>query len=127
MRAGPPAPLDRVDCERFRLRRFVEALRQTGQLEAHPGPGELAEVAPALEGNARAVLFESVGREAASLVGNVMGSRARLALAFGVSAEELLPEVLRRLRLPPEVVEVPRERAPAQQVVLRGEDADLTK
>src|SRR5260221_9946489 len=113
-----------IDLERFRLRRFVEELRQPGGLEVRSGPAELAEVAPALEGNAKAVLFERVGREGAQLAGNVMGSRARLARAFGVAPDKLLPEVLRRLRSAPQVVEVPREAAPAQQVVL--DQPDLT-
>src|SRR5229473_2188869 len=115
-----------IDLERFRLRRFVEELRQTGELEVRTGTAELAEVAAALEGNARAVLFERVGKEGAQLVGNVMGSRARLARAFGVAPDKLLPEVLRRLRTTPQVVEVPREAAPAQEVVLAGDKADLT-
>jgi len=115
-----------IDFERFRLRRFVEELQQVGELEARSAPAELAEVAVALEGNARAVLFERVGKEGAQLVGNVMGSRARLARAFGVAPDKLLPEVLRRLRTTPQVVEVPREAAPAQEVVLAGDKADLT-
>ena len=126
MKAGPLGPLERVDCEQFRLRRFVEALEPAGELDVRPGPNDLVDVAPALEGSARAVLFERLGPEGASLVGNVMGSRARLARAFDVPAEKLLAEVLRRLRLPPEIVEVPRERAPAQEVVITGGDADLT-
>jgi len=72
------------------------------------------------------VLFESVGKEGAQLAGNVMGGRARLALAFGVAPDKLLAEVLRRLRASAQVVEVPREVAPAQQVVLTGDQADLT-
>ncbi len=115
-----------IDLERFRLRRFVEELRQTGELEVHAGTAELAEVALALEGNARAVLFERVGKEGAQLVGNVMGGRARLARAFGATPDKLLVEVLRRLRATPQVVEVPREAAPAQEVVLTGDKADLT-
>src|SRR5712692_8616943 len=115
-----------IDFERFRLRRFVEELRQVGELEARSAPAELAEVAVALEGNARAVLFERVGKEGAQLVGNVMGSRARLARAFGATPDNLLAEVLRRLRATPQVVEVPREAAPAQEVVLAGDKADLT-
>ena len=118
-----------VDFEQFRLRRFVEELRQAGELEARSGAAELADVARALEGNAKAVLFERVGREGAQLAGNVMGSRARLARAFGVAPDKLLPEVLRRLRSAPQVVahqivEIPREAAPAQQVVL--DEPDLT-
>ena len=113
-----------IDLERFRLRRFVEELRQTGELEVKAGAAELAEVAPALEGNAKAVFFERVGKEGAQLVGNVMGSRSRLARAFGTAPDQLLAEVLRRLSATPQVVEVPREAAPAQEIVL--DKADLT-
>ena len=113
-----------IDLERFRLRRFVDELRQAGELEVRSGPAELADVAQALEGNAKAALFERVGAEGAQLAGNVMGSRARLALAFGVAPDRLLAEVLRRLRSAPQIVEVPREAAPAQQVVV--EQPDLT-
>ena len=115
-----------IDLERFRLRRFVEELRQSGELEVRDGAADLADVAPALESNARAVLFERLGKEGAQLVGNVMGSRARLARAFGAAPGELLAEVLRRLRATPQVVEVPRESAPAQDIVLTGDKADLT-
>src|SRR5260221_1147023 len=115
-----------IDLERFRLRRFVEELLQTGDLEVRAEAVDLAGVAPALEGNAKAVLFERVGKESAPLVGNVMGSRARLARAFGTVPDKLLAEVLRRLRATPQVVEVPREGAPAQEIVLTGDKADLT-
>src|SRR5256885_9744651 len=81
-----------IDLERFRLRRFVEELRQSGELEVRDGAADLADVAPALEGNARAVLFERLGKEGAQLVGNVMGSRARLARAFGAAPDQLLAE-----------------------------------
>ena len=55
-----------------------------------------------------------------------MGRRWRLARAFGVEPDKLLAEVLRRLRGSPQIVEVPREAAPAQQVVLTGDKADFT-
>ncbi len=115
-----------IDLERFRLRRFVEELRQAGELEVRAAATELAGVAEVLEGNARAVFFEGVAAEGAQLAGNVMGSRARLALAFGVAPDKLLPEVLRRLRSSPQIVEVLPEAAPAQQVVIAGDKADLT-
>jgi UbiD family decarboxylase len=126
MKPEKPGPDARVDCERYRLRRFVDALQQSGELRVVPGPVDLAEVAPALEGSDAAVLFRQAGPERAQLVGNVMGSRARIARAFGVAPEALLAEVLRRVKLAPGVVEVPREQAPVQEVVLTGADADLT-
>jgi UbiD family decarboxylase len=114
------------DFEGFRLRAFVEALREAGELDVRDGPVDLVDVAAALEANPKGVLFRKAGPEGWELAGNIMASRARLALAFGTSAAGLLAEVLRRLRLPPEIVEVPREEAPVQQVVLTGEEADLT-
>lgn len=111
----------------FRLRRFVEQLEAAGELEVVTDPVDLADVAAILEGNPRAVLFRSVGAEKAELVGNVAGSRARLAQAFGVPAAKLLPELLSRLQRKPETVELTRANAPVQQVVLLGEGADFTR
>ena len=56
-----------------------------------------------------------------------MGSRTRLARAFGKTPGTLLAEIQRRLKTKPEIVEVSRAEAPCQQVVLTGDDADLTK
>ena len=76
------APSTLADVDRFRLRRFVEALGD--DLETVSGPTDLADVAAVLEGNPKAVLFRAVGPERQELVGNVTGSRARIARAFGV-------------------------------------------
>jgi UbiD family decarboxylase len=113
-----------ADVERFRLRRFVEGLGD--ELETVSAPTDLADVAAILEGNPRAVIFRSVGRERQELVGNVTGSRTRMARAFGVAPAALLPELLARLRNKPEIVEVARADAPAQAIVLTGDAADLT-
>jgi UbiD family decarboxylase len=115
-----------VDVDRFRLRTFLGSLRRAGQLEVRDGPFDLADIAAALEGNLRAVLFQKVGPEGWDLAGNVAASRERLALAFGTSVPELVREVERRLRLAPEIVEISRQEAPVQQVVLTGDEADLT-
>jgi 2,5-furandicarboxylate decarboxylase 1 len=126
--AVPPMPSRprNVDFDHFRLRRFVEDL-ESNELDIRPDAVDLADVAAILEGNARAVLFRRLGPEASELVANVNGSRARLARAFGVTSDRLLSEVLERLRRPPEIVEVSAAEAPAQQVVLRGDAADLTR
>src|SRR3954463_6671455 len=118
------APSRLADVDRFRLRRFVEGLGD--DLEAVSAATDLADVAAILEGNPKAVLFGAVGPERQELVGNVTGSRARIARAFGVKPNELLPELLRRLRNKADVIDVSRAEAPAQQVVLTGDDADLT-
>jgi len=116
-----------ADFDRFRLRRFVESLAEGDELETVSEAVDLADVAAMLEGNPKAALFRAVGPERQELVGNVTGSRTRLARAFGVAPNELLAEVLRRLRNKPDIVEVSRAEAPAQEIVLTGDDADLTR
>jgi UbiD family decarboxylase len=116
-----------IDMDRFRLRVFLDGLAGSDEIDIRDGALDLAEVAAALEGNPRAVWFKKVGAEGAELVGNVAGSRARLARAFGVEPHALLGEVLRRLRNRPEIVEVPRSAAPAQEVVLTGDSVDVTR
>jgi UbiD family decarboxylase len=121
VRAGGAAA---VDFERYRLRAFVDRLGPQ-ELERRAGTTRLGEIARALEANSKAVLFEQAGGH--PLVGNVLASRTRLAQAFGVSPQQLLPEILRRLRLKPELIEVGRGEAPVQQVVATGTDVDLSK
>ena len=113
------------DRDRFRLRNFLEALVAAGECELREEPIDLADVADALESD-KAIWFKSAGPEHAELVGNVVGSRARLALAFGVKPSELMTEVVKRLKNKPELIEVARADAPVQQVVLTGEQVDLT-
>ena len=116
-----------LDYDRFRLRTFLDSLAQLGELETHADAFKLADVGRVLEGNPKAVLFRQVGTERVPLAGNVIGSRARMAHAFGVQPRELLAEVLSRLQNKPEFVEVARDEAPVQQVVSTGAEADLTK
>ena len=125
-KAGAKPRPNTVDFERFRLRRFIESLG-TEELDTHNAVTDLAGLASVMEGNPKAVLFRSAGPEHAELIGNVMGSRARIAAAFGVKPHELIKEVMRRLRNKPEIFEVPRAEAPCQAVVLTGADADVTK
>src|ERR1700722_12848533 len=115
-----------VDTEKFRLKNFVEAL-DPDQLERHDERLSLAAVAAILEGNPRAVLFNNVGPDGQSLVGNALGSRARMARAFGVAPENLLAEIMRRLKRKPEFVELTSAQAPVHEVILTGKDADVTK
>jgi UbiD family decarboxylase len=122
--SGPEAHLD---YDRFRLRTFLDSVAELGELELRSEPVKLAEIAGALEGNPKAVLFERVGPERHCLAGNVIASRSRLAHAFGVAPRDLLAEVRRRLHSKPVIVEVTRAEAPVQQEVMMGAAADLTK
>jgi len=117
-------PTQVADFDRFRLRRFVEGL-SAAECETRNEPADLATIAEVFEGNPKAVLFRAVGPERAELVGNVMGSRRRLAYAFGSEPHALLTEIQRRLRTPPTIVEVASGQAPVQEIVLT-DDADLT-
>ncbi|GIH14735.1 UbiD family decarboxylase [Rugosimonospora africana] len=119
-------PQHNLDLDRFRLRAFIEGLIGTDELQVLDERIDLADVAEVFEGNPKAVLLRQVGPEGAELVGGAAGSRARLARAFGVTPGGLLPDVLRRLRNTPEIVEVSRDEAPVQQTVLTGDDVDVT-
>jgi hypothetical protein len=113
-----------ADTERFRLRRFIERLVQLGECEVHDKPIDLIDVGAVLDGNPKATWFKSVGPEKAELIGNVMGSRKRLALALDTDEAGLLPAITERLAHPHKPVRVSAAEAPVQQVVLRGEEAD---
>jgi UbiD family decarboxylase len=114
------------DLDRFRLRRFIESLAGTDELERQDVPVELADIAKVVDGNPRAVHFLAAGPERQELVGNVMSSRSRIARAFAVSPERLASEIRRRLASTPQIVEVGRTQAPVQELVLVGAAADLT-
>jgi 2,5-furandicarboxylate decarboxylase 1 len=114
------------DLDRFRLRRFVDSLAGTNELERREAPVDLADIAKILDDNPRAVHFLAAGPEPQELVGNVVSSRSRIARAFGVAPERLAAEIARRLAGKPQIVEVNQAEAPVQQVVLAGEAADLT-
>jgi 2,5-furandicarboxylate decarboxylase 1 len=119
--AKPP-----IDLDRFRLRTYLKTLG-ADELESREEPIDLVDVARVLDGSPRAVHFRRVAGEGAELVGNVVGSRSRIAHAFGVAPGELLAEVLRRLRVAQPVVEVQSTEAPVQEVVVTGDDVDLTR
>jgi len=114
------------DLDRFRLRRFIESLAGTGELERREAPVDLADIAAILDGNPCAVHFLAAGPERQELVGNVVSSRSRIARAFGVAPERLVAEIGRRLANKALIMEVSGVQAPAQQEVFTGENADLT-
>lgn len=116
-----------VDFERFRLRTLVEELNGLGEVEVHDEPVALADLSSVIEAADKAVLFRSAGPEKLELVAGVMGSRQRLAVALGVKEKDSLAEYERRLADPQPHFEVPSADAPVHQVVLTGDDIDLSK
>ncbi|MEQ9814616.1 MAG: UbiD family decarboxylase [Azospirillaceae bacterium] len=115
-----------VDVERFSLKTFLARLRTAGELDEHDGPFDLADLGRHLKEQERAVLFRAVGPEKATVVGNLAASRARIAMAFDTTPDGLFAEVMRRLQHQPGTVEIGRDEAPVQEVVLTDE-ADLTR
>ena len=121
----PQTKTQAADFDRFRLRRFVESLDDA--LDTIHGPSDLADVATILEGNPKAVLFHALGPERAELVANVAGGRARHLENFRRLAQPAQHLGEQRIWLDAEREGKPRADAPAQEVVVTEEDADLTK
>ena len=114
------------DLDTFRLRRFVERMIEEDEVEVIEERIDLVDIAARMDGNEKAVLFRNAGPEKAELVGSMTGGRRRIAKAFGVSTDELLSEVNRRLEIPQEVLELESADAPVHQVILADDDVDLT-
>jgi 2,5-furandicarboxylate decarboxylase 1 len=114
------------DLDEFRLRRFVDRMIDEGEVDVVEDPIDLADVAARMDGNEKAVLFRQAGPEKAEIIGSMTGGRTRMAMAFGVGPAELLAEVNRRLAEPQNVIELDSPDAPVHQVILTGDDVDLT-
>tara|TARA_R110000787_G_scaffold98771_2_gene203102 strand:- start:1088 stop:2647 length:1560 start_codon:yes stop_codon:yes gene_type:complete len=127
MAESTTGPNGGIDTEAFRLRRFVESLAETGELETHEAPIDLIDMGRVLDGHPRAVLFRKAGPEGAEVVGNVMGSRSRLAAAFGAAPAQLAREMMRRMATPQPAIEIPSDDAPVHQIILTGDEADFTR
>ena len=121
------ASASKVDLEKFRLRRFVERLIEIGEVEIHEEPVPLARLSAIIESSPKATLFRRAGPENFEIVAAVSGSRRRLAAAFGVDERAIVHEYLRRMSQPQPVIEIPSSEAPVHQVVIRGDEVDLTR
>ncbi len=84
-----PQQIARNDLDRFRLRNFIEEL-DGDELDVRNEPVDLADVAAILHGNPKAVWFRHVNGSSLQLCGNVVGSRTRLARAFGVAPDKII-------------------------------------
>jgi UbiD family decarboxylase len=115
-----------IDTEQFRLRRFVDHLIDQDEVDVHDEAVPLTRMARVLDGNEKAVLFRKAGPEGAEVVGNLLGNRARIGLAFGMDRAAVPEEISRRLRTKQPVVEIPSDQAPVHNVMLTGDQADFT-
>jgi 2,5-furandicarboxylate decarboxylase 1 len=111
------------------LRSFVELLDAHGLLARIERPvdpaTEASRLMRQLELRGRAGLFTNVSGAEGSLVYNLVGTREALALAFGVEPGDVRDRFREGLtnRLAPQLT----DDAPVQEVVERGEDADLRR
>ncbi len=119
--------MPKADTEKFRLRRFVEKLDEMGEVDTYSDHIELSDLSSIIEKSDKALLFSDVGPENHSLVANVNGSRKRLAAAMDVAETDVIAEFQRRLDNPQPAIEIEKGNAPVQDIVLTGDQADLTK
>ena len=117
----------KIDFGKFRLRNLVDRLIEIDEVEVHDEPVPLARLSGHIEATPKACLFRQAGPEKLEVVSTVAGSRRRMAAAFDVSVEEVVEEYQRRIDNPQPVVEVPQDEAPVQEVVMEGDDVDLTR
>ncbi len=115
-----------IDFERYRLRRFLAELPRRGDRDQRRADRSRRRRAGARRQSARRACSAPSGRSATSLSATSPAAAAASRTRSALRRTSCLQEVQRRLRNRPEIVEVSRAEAPAQEVVLTGSDADLT-
>ena len=115
-----------LNFEEFSLTSFLNQLDDR-EFASDSTPQHLSDIAAQLEGNAKAVLFKNIHDSPYALCGNVAASRERIAKAFNTDKGHLLFEVVERLKKPGELVQVSSKEAPVHEVVLQGDECDLTQ
>ncbi|HZD40357.1 MAG TPA: UbiD family decarboxylase [Terriglobales bacterium] len=112
---------------KFRLRPFVERLIELGEVEIHEESVPLSDLSHIIEASPKATLFRRAGPEEAEVVAAVCGSRRRLAAAFGLDYRDVPHEYMRRMASPQPSLEVSSSVAPVHEILLTGDDVDLTQ
>ncbi len=113
------------------LRQFLEVLEKEGELRRVKAPvdpkheiGAVCKILNERRGSP-AVLFENVKGSAIPVVGQLLASDKRVAMALGLSQENVFDETVKRATnpIPPRLV----SEGPCQEVVMEGKDVDVTK
>lgn len=115
------------DFEKFRLRTFVDRIVDLGEVNVLEGPTPLTKMSEIIESAPEAVLFKQAGPEGHEVIAKSMGSRKRIAAAFDTSYDDVHEEYYRRLANPKKAVEIPGDEAPVREIVMTGDDIDLTR
>ncbi len=116
-----------IDLDKYRLRRFVERLVDMGEMEVRDDPVPLTKMSEIIENTPKGVLFRKAGPEKQEVAAKVMGGRKRLAAAFATTEDKVYDELHKRLANSQQVVEIPSSEAPVHEVVISGDDIDLTR
>ncbi len=116
-----------IDLDKFRLRRFVEKLVERGEMEVRNDLVPLTKLSEIIEGTKKGILFKQAGPQKVELAAKVLGGRERIAAAFDTTIDKFYGEYQKRFANPQPVVEISSGDAPVQEVVITGEDVDLTK
>ncbi len=107
------------------FRDFLADLEKAGELRRVKKPVDLRDVSALVAQSREAALFETLAEYPGwRLAGGLLSTRKRLALAMGSSENEVAMRFEASLDRPIEPILVGN--APCQEVVLEGEDADLT-
>ena len=104
---------------------WVEILDKAGLLVRYSEETRVDQIPSLMEQNPdSALLVEKIADCAFPLLANAYGVREQYALALGCKVNELGPEIAKRsaVQIPPRTVET----ASCKEVVIRGEDVDLT-
>jgi UbiD family decarboxylase len=113
------------------LREFLDILEKAGELNtvaAQVDPKhELGAICKIFNerANGPALLFENVKGSTIPVVGQLLGSDRRVALALGLSQKNVFEETVRRATAPIPTRVVPS--GPCQEIVMEGADVDITK
>lgn len=106
------------------LRGFISRLREEGQLEVVSESLDARYVSALANSTSKAVLFERVNGYEIPVVAGVCRDRDKVALALNERPANLVERLSRGLESRIEPVEV--DSAPCQEVVITGENVDLT-
>ena len=117
----------KIDLQKFRLRRFVERLIDMGEMEVRDDPVPLTRLSEIIEGTRKGILFRKAGPEKVELAAKVAGGRARIAAAFDTTPDKMHEVYHRRMSTPQEIIEIPSGEAPVHEIVLTGDEVDLTR
>ncbi len=106
------------------LREFLESLDRLGELErVEKEVSTRYEIASLLRDSENALIFEKVNRGKMKVVGNIYGSRKRIALGLGIEQDELINRLRRALASSRK----PRIRSSGPVMEVIEEEVDLEK